>query len=70
MNIYTGLSNGDIVKIPPSENGTLGGGRVEVIFRSEFKDAAKTVSDAEHGRPLGKFIWPLAEFIWPLGEFI
>ena len=56
MNIYTGLSNGDIVKIPPSENGTLGGGRVEVIFRSEFKDAAKTVSDAEHGRPLGKFI--------------
>jgi len=53
MNIYTGLSNGYIVKIHPSENGTVGGGRVEVIFRSEFKDAAKTVADAKHGRPLG-----------------
>jgi len=53
MNIYTGLNNGDVMKIYPSESGTIGGGKQELLFHSEFKDAAKTLPDAKHGRPLG-----------------
>jgi len=52
-NIYTGLSNGKIMKIHPGHNDKIGEGYQEVFFYSKFPGAAKTDPNAEHGRPLG-----------------
>ncbi|XP_076822369.1 adipocyte plasma membrane-associated protein-like isoform X2 [Clavelina lepadiformis] len=52
-NLYTGLADGRIVKIHPSEDGALGAGKVEYLTNGIIPKAEKTTEDINHGRALG-----------------
>ena len=53
-NIYTGLKNGQIMKIHRSRKDKVGEGRQELLLTSRFPGLVSTDPSATHGQPLGE----------------
>ncbi|XP_002129191.2 adipocyte plasma membrane-associated protein-like [Ciona intestinalis] len=52
-NLYTGLDDGRIVRIAPSNDGEIGGGQVKTLFSGKLSGVYNTMPDKNRTRPLG-----------------